>query len=59
MARSMGKSLTIVLLPISFGVGCGFFCLGVYIWVSYAHSRVIGIYFGIIVVVVFVVSSFI
>ena len=54
MARSMGKSLTILLLPISFGVGCGIFCLRVYIWVSYAHIRGLGIYFSIIVVVVVV-----
>ena len=39
MPRSMVKSLTILLLPISFVIGCGIFCLKFYFWVSYAHSR--------------------
>ena len=39
MPRSMVKSLTILLLPISFVIGCRIFCLKAYFWVSYAHSR--------------------
>ena len=39
MPRSMVKSLTILLFPISFVTGCGIFCLKFYFWVSCTHSR--------------------
>ena len=59
MTRSVVKSLTILLLPISFVVGCGIFCLRVYFWVSNANSRGNKYLCYYCCCCVFVVSSFI
>ena len=59
MTRSKVKSLTILLLPISFVVGCGIGCLRVYFWVSNAHSRVISISYIVVVVLLKQVALFI
>jgi len=59
MTRSMVESLTILLLPISFVVGCRIFCLKVYFWVSNANSRGNKYLCYYCCCCVFVVSSFI